>query len=509
MRYLFYYPKPGRCKMAPRYPGAVMAVAMLAISGCARTRPPNGTVPEPALHRLSTKAQRQSLSLTIYNHDFGLVREVRQVELGPGRVDLDYRDVAARVEPASVHLRPALEGQRLQVLEQNFRYDGLDAASLLKAYLGKVIYVTRLDANLGREVKKPAKVLACEPNLVLEIDGVVQAESRSEIPGMLTFPGVPRGVSAEPAFQWLLSSDLPRQNLELSYLTNGIGWQANYVMSLNADETQGNLGGWITIKNLSGTSFESTEVKLVAGDVQRRGEIWEDPESRGIILDSAPQDDTKVRHEGLFEYQLYTLPRRTTILNKETKQIGFLQLDGLHVDKRLIVQGKERFYQSRYLAMPEQTAGLYLEFRTPDIQHQGLPLPAGTVRTFKSDSTGADQFIGEDKIDHTPPGEMVRIELGNPADVVLKRLQTNWTRTDHCSAESEWELEFSNLRAQAVTVTALEPVGRDWRLNQSSLAPSQRNGASLEFTVVVPARATTQLTYAVHTSSCKPEANHE
>ena len=237
----------------------------VAVSGCGRKPaavPARPVFGGPLAKKLSTAAQREALSVTVYNSDFGLVREVRTVDLeANGRTSLELADVAARIQPETVHVKAAGGPETFEVMEQNFRYDLLTPQKLLEKYVGQTVKILRWNTLLGREEEVVAKVLSAEPGsqAVFEIGG----EVTYGFPGRLSFPGVPGNLVAKPTLVMVVGSTLPKQRLEISYQTWGMGWRSDYVLLLADDDAHADLTGWVTLVNHSGTSFPDADLKLV------------------------------------------------------------------------------------------------------------------------------------------------------------------------------------------------------------------------------------------------------
>ena len=454
----------------------------------------------PAKDSKSSAKQREKVAITVYNQNFGLVREIRKLDLGEGKVSLEYRDVSAHIQPETVHIKSLDGDDALAVLEQNYRYDLLSPQKLLEKYVDKKIKVYRYNEQLGREEMKEAKVLAVEQGTVLEIDG----EVTYGFPGRFAFPEVPANLIAKPSLVWLLGSKRAQQRVEVSYLSQNLNWVADYVMVVGADDKVGDLNGWVTLTNQSGTDYENAELKLVAGDVQR-------VQSQVMTLDESgfgPNDATirtrpNFKEEGFFEYHLYTLQRPTTLLDKEQKQVTLLEGHDIGIDKKLIFWGAEYYYRGNYgQVVSNQKVGVYLDIKNSEKNHLGMPLPKGTVRVYKADKSGAKQFIGEDRIDHTPRDEEIRIKMGEAFDVVGDRKQMEWNAIGSCTSESAFEIELRNHKDTAEKVEIYEPIGGDWEMVQSSHPHEKKDAHTFTFTVDVPSRGKTKVTYRVRVRWC-------
>ncbi|HWA77183.1 MAG TPA: DUF4139 domain-containing protein [Polyangiaceae bacterium] len=478
---------------------AAFGLGLLALaSGCAR-KPP-ALPPGPARAATSDARTREHVGVTVYNQNFGLVREKRRVQLGEGLVELAYGDVASELQAETVHIRSLDDADALAVLEQNYRYDLLSPETLLKKYVGKTIQVYRYNEQLGTEEKKAADVLAVEKGVVLRIDGQVTYD----FPGRYAFPGVPENLLAKPTLVWLLASHKPQQSLEVSYLTRGLNWQADYVLVLAADEKTSDLTGWVSLSNESGASYENAELKLVAGDVQR---VTPPPPPQAPMPMTEAMDAAanvqQFRQEGLFEYHLYTLERPTTLRDKEKKQVSLLEAHAVAVQKKLVFRGNERFFPATPFApLVNQKVSVFVELMNSEKNHLGQPLPKGVVRVYKADQGGAQQFVGEDTIDHTARDEKIRIRLGEAFDVVADRKQLRTAQLGSCLVESEWEVALRNHKDAGERVEVEEPAGGDWEIVKSTQPARRVDAHTFSFDVELPARGEKKLSYTVRVRYC-------
>ena len=446
----------------------------------------------------SSSTDRETVSLTVYNQNFGLVREIRSIELGRGVLGLEYGDVASTIQPETVHIRSLNRGNPLSVLEQNYQYDLLNPQKLLEKYVGRIVKVHIWNREEEREETVEAEVLSVNGGTILRIGD----EITYNVPGRISFPEVPANLIASPSLLWLLSSQADRQRVETSYLAGGINWKADYVMVLNEDDSEAGVTGWVTLTNQSGATYDNATLKLVAGDVQRVG-------GRGDMMRSAQKlamefaADEAFSEEAFFEYHLYTLERPTTIRQNEQKQVTLLESSGFDVEKRLIFYGAAQYYRGSYgQVVSNQKVGVYLDFENREANGLGMPLPAGIVRVYKRDSAGAQQFIGEDRIDHTPRDETVRIKMGEAFDVVADRRQMDYDVLGSCVSESSWEIDLRNHKDDRSVVEVMEPVGGDWEILSSSHRAEKLDAHTFKFTVDVPERGEEKVTYRVRVRWC-------
>jgi hypothetical protein len=454
----------------------------------------------PVTARRSSAEGRQKVAITIYNSDFGLVREERRLELGQGRIELSYADVSAHIQPETVHLRALDQPSALEVLEQNYRYDLITPEKLLEKYVGKRVKVVRYNEKLGTDETKVAEVLAVESGPVLRIDNEVV----TGFPGRFVFPDLPPNLVAKPTLVWLLASGVASQRVEVSYLTSNLSWRADYVLVLDAKDETGDLTGWVTLTNGTGTTYRNAELKLVAGDVQRvTPPAVPEPIAMDEMKPEAAPAPPPFKQESLFEYHLYTLQRPTDLLDRETKQVTLLEAHGIKLKKKLEFRGNESWYRGGYgqLASNEKV-GVFVELDNSEKSGLGMPLPKGTVRVYKADQSGAQQFVGENAIDHTPRDEKVEIKLGDAFDVVADRKQTEWKALGNCASESAWQLDLRNHKDTAVTVEDIEPASGDWEIVQASHPATKKDAQTFVFEVPVPARGATKITYRVRIRWC-------
>ena len=449
---------------------------------------------------VSTLADQQEVAVTIYNDDLALVRDQRQVTLPQGRVELAMREVSARIRPETALLRSLTHPGGLSILEQNFDFDLLTPRKLLEKYVGKEVQLVRTHPESGEDSYETARVLAANDGVVLKIGDRIE----TGVPGRLVFPDVPENLRDRPTL--VVSLDNAKaglQTAELSYLTGGLGWQADYVAELNQNDTALDLSGWVTLTNQSGTTYPDALLQLVAGDVNR---VREEMLFRGDVVmaasmakEAAPQ----MSEEGLFEYHLYTLQRPTTIRNNQTKQVSLLNAAAVAVNKEFRLQGSPYYYRGQQGDLGQKLkVGVFVEFDNRKKDNLGMPLPKGIVRVYKQDKAGRPQFVGEDRIDHTPENETVRLKLGDAFDVTADRKQTDFRKLGgdgryNYRFESGFEIKLKNAKDEAVTVTVAEPVPGDWRMLSESHKHTKASADTALWKIKVPAKGEVVLTYRV------------
>ena len=439
-----------------------------------------------------TAANQRDVMVTVYNGNLGLVRDVRETRLPAGVSSVQFMDVAALIDPTSVHLVSLTDRPGLGILEQNYEYDLLSSEKLLEKYVGRTVRLQTSD-GLSREAR-----LLTTRGPVFDIDGQIHLGHR----GQIVLPALPDNLVAQPTLVWLLKNRTDRpQRVEASYLTGGLNWKADYVMVLGPGDDRADVTGWVTVENTSGATYANAALKLVAGDVNRVAESRKLQRAMETAAATpAAMADRAFVSEGLFEYHLYTLDARTTIKQNQTKQLTLMTAADVPVKKRLFYYGAQEYYRTTYgQPISNQKVAVTLEIVNGKDQRLGVPLPRGKVRVYKADTSGSQQFVGEDWIDHTPKDERVRIKLGNAFDVVGERTQKDWRRVRDNVYEIEWEIVLRNHKTDDQTVTVLEPVPGDWQVLSSSHPYEKPEAHTLRYEARVPKGGATTITYRVRT----------
>ena len=447
----------------------------------------------------TTAKDRQSVNLTVYNSNLGLVRETRRVTLPSGQSALRFADVTAQIRPETVHLSSLTSATGLRILEQNYQYDLLNPGKLLEKFVGREITLVLRRFQNNSETFEPvqATLLSNNAGQVWRINGqiVINPTNIAE----MRFPDVPKNLVATPTLVWdLENGSAGSQNIEASYLTNGMNWRADYVLVVNADDTKGDLQGWVTLMNSSGATFEEARLQLVAGDVNRVSDE-RNYALAGAMARKEAASESEFREQGFFEYHLYTLQRLTTIRDNETKQVSLLEAAGFDVKKEFVLNG-QRYYYTNY-NNPGQSikekVGVYIQFRNSQQNKLGMPLPAGTIRLYKKDDGGNQQFIGEDKIDHTPKDEDVRVKVGDAFDIVAERKQMDYRVIARNVYEYAYEIKIRNHKDAPVNVIVNEPIGGDWEMISSTFEAKKTAAFAAQFNVPVGKDGEATLAYRV------------
>ena len=469
-------------------PGMNRPIARLALVTCAML-----LWPAASAGLESSAEDRRSIGVTVYNDDLALVREVRSVELPAGQSELRFMDVPSEIRPETVSVR-ASGDRRLEVLEQNYEYDLLSPDKVLEKYVGRQVTVYVKNEETGVEKPVRARLLSVNEGHIFEIGDEISLG----LPGRVVVPNLPDNLIARPTLVWLLQGRSPgARDLEVSYLTRQMSWKADYVAALAADGRTLDLTGWVTIDNRSGAMFANAKLKLVAGDVhvvQRR------PEPRyDMAMAKAAEEGAGFRERELFEYHLYELERQTTLKNNQSKQIELLDVTGVAAQKRYTAESRFEPYADVRPPTGDdvENASVEIEFRNDRTAGLGRPLPRGIVRVYTEDADGTAIFAGEDRIDHTPDGETVRLTVGKAFDVVWERNVLSFREISKREVEAEVEVLVRNRKKEPVTVKVIERFSSARELLSSTMKAAEPDAFTLEFDVEVPARGENRIAYRV------------
>jgi hypothetical protein len=415
-----------------------------------------------------------------------LVKENRFIVLKQGENVVPYTNVAAQIEASSVHLKSLTDPDAVQILEQNFQYDLVNANRLLEKYVDQPIeVVTKQDNKYSGTLMSyddQQIVIAGDPKGGPE--NMIHRENVRDV----TFPKLPAGLITKPTLVWRLTCTKPGKHLtNLTYLTNGVNWLADYVMVTNANDTAIGLSGWVTITNTSGAGYENAALKLIAGEVHRV--TPQPPMEREQLLEAKAAAPPQFAEKAFFEYHMYTLQRRTTVKDRETKQISLLSAENVPAKKIFLYNG------ARY----GKKVRVYMEFQNKKEANLGIPLPKGKIRVYKADVDGSLEFIGEDEIDHTPKDEKVRAYLGGAFDVVGERRFMQTRRIDAHTQEQSFEIKLRNHKTEDIEVVVEENFfgWSEWQITESSLPSTKKSQFVVEFNAPVPKDKETVLTYTV------------
>jgi len=477
--------------------------------------------------------QRAQPSLTIYNQDFAVVRQMVPLDLKAGANDVVITDITMHMEPDSVILRDPTGKHSIQVLEQNYRADPISESLLLSLFEGKTIeFRANNEVVKGKIVRSgytPHNYMAMNrygsqyyqqqmayaqqgsQQPIIEIDG----QLRFGLPGTPIFPSLGDGSILKPTLQWLLSAgEAGPVRAEMSYVTGGMTWEADYnVVAPEAGDTV-DLVGWVTIDNQSGKAFENARIKLMAGDVSKiqpgQLRVMVTHRISAEALSSAPS----VTEKTFDEYHLYTLSRPTTVHDRETKQVELIHASSVP-SKRVYVYDGVYIDRNRYSGWnwenirDDQSYGtqsnpkvwVMREFVNSEVNHLGMPLPKGRVRFYRRNDDGQVEFTGENVIDHTPRDEKVRIYTGNAFDLTGERRRIDYAiDTNKHTLDESFEIKVRNHKKDTVSVRVVEHLYRwlTWSVLANSDPYNKKESQTVEFPVTIAPNAEKTITYTAH-----------
>jgi hypothetical protein len=433
------------------------------------------------------------VEVTVYNTNLGIVKEGRTIILADGLSKHAFEGVASKIDPTSVKLQS--QDGSFQVLEQNYQYDLVSKEKILEKYLGKEITGYKVYGDT-KEVVEGTLLASHGSELILQkTDGRIQVVAVND----LLLPSLPEGLIVKPTLEWLIQNNgAGSKKAQLSYMTSGMSWIADYVLVTNPDDTLMGLNGWVTITNNAGATYENAKLKLVAGDVNRIKTASAQRDMYQTMEVYAAGASDQFAQEQLFEYHMYDLQRPTTLRDNEQKQISLLEARNAKINKEYVYETRGTWY-----SQPAEDAKIQVKLNFQNSRENGLgmPLPKGRVRMFKADSKGSLQFIGEDSIDHTPRDETLRLLAGNAFDIVGERVQANVQKIG-CVHEVSWEIKLRNHKDEDVSVTVLENAYWDWEIVRESHQHTKESNRKISWQIPVKSGGESALTYTIRYNNC-------
>ncbi|WP_292380889.1 DUF4139 domain-containing protein [Methanosarcina sp. UBA289] len=421
----------------------------------------------------------EDLELTIYEQGIALVKEKREINLESGVNQAKYTDIASGINPASVIIQDP-QNKDTSLLEQNYEYDLLNSSGLLEKYLGREVNVTDRNGETYTGIllshADNSVVLKIEAGkvVVLEDFSKIELEDSSEL-------------SIKPALIWQIYSPVSgTRELVISYLTGGMSWEADYVLISNAENTEADIRGWVNIDNKAGMTYENAVLKLVSGQINRFSQPATPRTEEKAVANEVAASQAPFTEEGLFEYHLYTLKNPATLKNNQAKQISLLSANSVPIEKKLIYDSS---LNDKVLA--------YLTLKNSNESGLGMPLPAGVIRVYSADYSGGLQFLGEDRIKHTPEAGELRVAVGSAFDLTARRNETNYQRISDNVERVTYQIELNNSKSEAQEVTVVEHLFGQWDILDSSDSYEKIDAFTIEFRLMVPAKGTKPISYTV------------
>jgi hypothetical protein len=451
--------------------------------------------------------QEEGIALTIYNQNFGVVREKRNVDVKEKTGTIQFTDVAAQIDGTSVQFKSITDPQAT-VLEQNYEFDLVSADKLLEKYIDKEITVLTKDGS-----RYSGNLLSFDAGQLVirqegEKGGIVMVQRGDNVKD-IQFGALPEGLITKPTLVWKLATEkVGQQLIEVAYQTAGLNWQADYNAILNPNDTKLDLGGWVTINNQSGATYKDAKLKLIAGDV-RRVQPQQQMFVGRAMAQSAVSDEVGFAEKAFFEYHLYTLGRPATVAQNQTKQIELLKAADVPVKKVFLYEGapQYRFYGGLNNAAnygsedSNKKVNVVVEVKNSKENNLGMALPKGKMRLYKRDEAdGSLEFIGEDEIDHTPKDETIKLHIGDAFDIVgeRKRMDFHVDASSHVITES-FEIRVRNHKTEPVEVLVKETLYRwnNWEITESNQKWTKYDANTIHFPVKVDKDGEQVITYTV------------
>lgn len=448
--------------------GAVVICGLLVFAAHAEAAPPRKIAPpRPAVEARTADVAGRDLAVTVYNDNLGVVKDKRRFDVGRGVSEVEFTEVASAIDPTSVHLR-ALDKSDVDILSQDYRYDLVSTDKLLEKYVDSPIDVATKDDQV-----KHGSLLSFDPtSLVLQsADGGLSLVNRAEVRNV-SLKELPQGLITRPTLVWRLrAAQAGARDFEVSYMTGQMDWHAEYVAVVTESGSSLDLQGWASVDNRSGATFEDAKLKLVAGTIHRAPTQRPMPYAGEVAMLRAGKIDMSER--GFAEYHLYELPERATLANNETKQLSLLSANGVRSVRKFTYDG----------SVDLDHVQVRLEFQNDAASGLGMPLPEGVIRAFQRDTDGSLELVGEDRIEHTPRGQTVRVAVGSAFDVAAERKQTDLRQVAKTQIETSYEITLTNRRKDAMDVTVIEHAAGDWEILKSTHPYQKKDSRTFEFTV--------------------------
>ncbi|MBN2226532.1 MAG: DUF4139 domain-containing protein [candidate division Zixibacteria bacterium] len=441
-----------------------------------------------ALMAIGITAVADDVSVTVYNSNLGVVREIRDLTFDKGDGMVSFVDVPSLIDATSVGFELVDKSKSVMILEQNYAYDLVSPSKIYEKYIDRSIDVFNQDGQIfsGTLLSSSGGAL-----VLREKSGKIQIIRMDQVVNV-NFPELPEGLITRPTLFWRYRSDFSgKAACQVSYQTSGLSWTAEYVGLLSDNEQTLGLTGWSSITNNSGATYKDATLKLIAGDIHRvaqpRVRMMEDAMYEKAM---APQAGAGFEEKAFFEYHMYTLPRKATIANNEIKQIALFDPADATVKKEYYFEPEKNNEKVRVV----------INFTNDKKDGLGIPLPAGRVRMFKKDTDGAMVLLGEDRIDHTPKDEEVKLTVGYAFDITAEEKQTEYNRISTRVEERTFEISLRNHKDEAVKVFIEKKLYGDWTITNSSHEFTSPDAVTLKYEIPVPADGNVTVTFTVRTS---------
>jgi hypothetical protein len=460
--------------------------------------------PAAAENTTAALADRTDLRLAVYNGDTALVSDTRAVTLAAGKQTVTFNDLSRQLQAETALLQSA---PGVAVLDQTALGGTLSPTTLLRQFTGQKVLAVRVNPATGAETREEATLLSTNGGIVLRIGDRIE----TQFPGRIVFPSVPPNLLADEALAFTLTAaKAGRENLELTYLTRGIGWKADYVLQLAPSNLQFAITGLATVSNQSGTSFPAAKLQLVAGQVNREPQDRMMPFRKGMAAmaldEAAPAYPPQTSQQGLADYYAYTVETPVTLGEGESKQISFLSSAEVKSAKKYVLASNDLVQPYQEFGEPRKLHPVAtLVFQNSKESNLGKPIPAGVARVYQKNTQGNNFFIGEAAIEHTPVNEEVKVTLGEAFDVTARKTQVAFERIPRKIndgrqgeiVEKEFSIDFQSAKPEKTVVEVREQIAGEWELISASRPGKRESANTAVWTVEIPANGKTSLQYRI------------
>jgi hypothetical protein len=462
----------------------------------------------------STALDQQSIALTIYNNNLALVKDRRLVPLASGIQHIAISDISPQMRPETALLRSISHAASFSVLEQVFHFDLLSPEKLLEKYVGKRVTLIKTNPVNGEETSEQATLLSANNGVVLKMGARIEAGPLNSL-GRIVYAEIPADLRDKTTLVVTVNNktsdkDLTQnpnrsasrgQILELSYLSTGLSWKADYVAELNANEDRMDLSARVNLSNNSGSSYRHAKLQLVAGDIQQVQVAMAQKMLRTNMEMAAA--DAPMAEESLLAYHMYSLDQPTNLADNQSKQVALFSATAIPVRKELLLRGADYYYQNRQTDLGSKLkASVFIEFDNKTAAKLGMPLPKGIMRLYKKDSAGDAQFVGEDSIEHTPKNALVRLKLGESFDISADKKQTDFkilpsAIKGRSAFESAYEITINNAKQEKQIVIIEEPIKGEWTITTENRPHQKMSSQLARWKIELPAAGSAKLSYRV------------
>ena len=436
-------------------------------------------------------SQQKDLNITIYNENVALINDVRETSLKEGFNQISYENISAQIIPESA----LLKGSGLTVIEQNFNYDLITSQSLLQKSVGQDVILQTIHPQTGEPIQKEGRLIAFNEQPIVEANG----EIYTHFAGNVLLKAMPKGLISKPSLSMNLQSvKTGNQSIDLTYLTRGLSWQANYVAEINDTEDKMNLNGFITLANQSGTTFDNASIQLVAGDINIVRQSIRAPRmvayTANAFKSEVAEDSLAGTIEEVSDFYVYSLPFKTSILSQQTKQVSLMSIKEATLKKEYIFDNSLRPYQTEAENIKPT---IVYQFSNTKENGLGIPLPKGVIRLYKKSSNDKSIFLGENRIVHTPNLAKVRLRMGEAFDLFANAKRTSHEKIGIDTTISTYEITIKNGSDNLKEVIIFENFSNNWKITEENIPHTQETSDRVKWVVSIPANGETMLTYRV------------